>query len=145
MHIYRWLVINLIKDTIRIKDDKTAEKRYRRRKFKYSNNIINSSAREELLQDKIIILVIKCIHELNHYRLRIVLINNNGIEEMYPRYTEIEPWEDVIKCSKTIPFKKVAATDLACKMTKIDYQQVVVDEIFAMIKKIMRNMKQTNT
>jgi len=95
---------NSIKEVIRITDGIQSEGKYKQRKLTYRYDIIDDKARESVPINKITTPIIKCVHDFNHYGVQNTLINNNEIEEICPRYSEIEMWDHVVKCRITVPF-----------------------------------------
>jgi len=135
---------NSIKEAIRIADGKRHEEVYRRRKFPHSHDMIDGEARVCIPISRITPSLIKCVHGFNHYGTRSVAINDNEFDESCPRCSETENWEHVVRCVKTVEFRKDFITDMAKELLSVKQNEVSANEIFDMLEDILNFMEEND-
>ena len=101
-------------------------------------DFINLEARNTFLIKEVTPSVIKCAHGFNHYELRDAMINNKMIGEEYPRCSEVETWDHIIRCKETKHLRKIFIQDLLKEIIKNKPINIEVDEIFSIIEDILR-------
>ena len=69
------------------------------------------------------------------------MINNNIIGMEYLRYSEIETWENIVKCKETKYLRKEYIKDLMKEIVKEVPKDISINEIFEMIEDILRYLE----
>ena len=78
--------MRVINEVVRIIDAREKEKEYANKKYEYRKEFIDIEARKVFQTGKVAISMIKYAYGFNHYGLREVMINNNMVESICPRY-----------------------------------------------------------
>ena len=99
-------------------------KEYVKRKFKYQADFVDIVARDLLSSITVTVLVIKCAHGYNHYRIREAMINGKSAGTECSRCNEPEMWEHVVKCGKVRSLQREFIKKTAYDLFRVNEHRV---------------------
>ena len=86
--------------------------------------------------------MIKYTYGVNPYGVRMSMINNNECGHECPRCNEVETWEHVIKCRKTIPIRREFIKTLLKELTAKCLSTIELDEVLSFMEDILRYLEE---
>ena len=85
--------------------------------------------------------VIKCTNAFNQYGVRDEIINKQTVGSECLRCSEPEIWDYVIKCRKTIEFRRKFIEDLLADLMKSKPKNIQYEELFDIVEDILMYME----
>ena len=137
LNIKEQIVMNSIKEAIRIADAEDSLNEYIKKKYQHNTDFIDIKVREAFRNKGIIASMIACSHGYNHYGIRNVIFNNNLTDVDCPRYNELEIQDYVIKYAKIRELQKEFIKDTTLETIKINKGKINEEEILDMIEDIV--------
>ena len=137
MKINKNIVTNSMKEVIRIADGKTLLLEYVKSKYPTNYNFINVEASNLFRNKRVTASMISYSLWFNHYSIRESLINNNLKGGEYPRYSEPETGDYMIKCSKIKDLRREFIVETAKVLFKKKSECVNSNGIFDMLEDII--------
>ena len=130
-----------IKEVIRISYAGEKKEEYAKNKCGYRKDFIDMEVKNVFATGKATTPMIKCSRGFNHCRLWEAMINNNMVEAMRPRCEEVETWEHVIKCEKTIELRIKFIKELVIELARNKPKEVHVEETMSFAEDILRYLE----
>ena len=96
---------NSVKEMIKIIDAKDSERKYAQKKYASKIDFIDLEARNLFLGKSATSSMIKYAYRLNHYSVRDKIINKKLVGSEYPRYSEVETQDYIVRCREMKKFR----------------------------------------
>ena len=127
-----------MQESMQIINSRKAEEEHGREKIKCKQDFIDKDTRNAFNPKKVTTSMMKCAHGFNHYSLRESLINKNMIDACYPRCQEVETWDYVLKCKKTISLRKKFIKGLVINLVENKPEDINAEKIILFAEDTLR-------